>query len=81
MNWVEFEHYTEAPKGQVKRFKLKPQEFTATISMPIRGYGTNNFFKLGRAKVKVTQIPVNSNIATMGHKLQGMSKNTLIAHS
>ena len=78
VDWVEFEHYPEAPKGQAKRFKLKPQEFTATISMPIRGYGTNNVFKLGRAKV--TQIPVNSNIATTGHKLQGMSKDTLIVN-
>ena len=42
--------------------------------MPIRGYGTNNVFKLGRAKV--TQIPV----ATTGHKLQGMSKDTLIVN-
>ena len=30
---------------------------------------------------KVTQIPVKSNIATTGHKLQGMSKDTLIVNS
>ena len=29
----------------------------------------------------ITQIPVNSNIATTGHKLQGMSKNTLIVNN
>ena len=34
---------------------------------------------LGNARV--TQIPVNSNIATTGHKLQGMSKDTLIVNS
>ena len=31
--------------------------------------------------VSVTQLPVNSNIATTGHKLQGMSKDTLIVNS
>ena len=31
--------------------------------------------------VAITQIPVNSNIATTGHKLQGMSKNTLIVNN
>ena len=31
--------------------------------------------------VAITQIPVNSNIATAGHKLQGMSKNTLIVNN
>eukprot|EP00985_Skeletonema_marinoi_P012782 scaffold6259_cov75-Skeletonema_marinoi.AAC.10 len=29
----------------------------------------------------ITQIPVNSNIATTGHKLQGISKNTLIVNN
>ena len=34
--------------------------------------------KIGNAKVK--QVPVNSNIATTGHKLQGMSKDVLIVN-
>ena len=29
----------------------------------------------------ITQIPVNPNIATTGHKLQGISKNTLIVNN
>eukprot|EP00985_Skeletonema_marinoi_P033559 scaffold41607_cov146-Skeletonema_marinoi.AAC.1 len=29
----------------------------------------------------ITQIPVNSNIVTTGHKLQGMFKNTLIVNN
>jgi hypothetical protein len=33
---------------------------------------------VGNAKVK--QVPVNSNIATTGHKLQGMSKDVLIVN-
>ena len=35
--------------------------------------------KLGN--VKVTQLPVNCNIATTGHKLQGMSKDSLVVNS
>ena len=35
--------------------------------------------KLGN--VSVTQFAVNSNIATTGHKLQGMSKDTLIINN
>jgi len=31
--------------------------------------------------VKVTQVPVNSNIATTVHKLQGMSKDIIIVNS
>jgi len=75
--WVEFEHFPEPPKGKAKRFRLAPQQFTATITFNIvKGLSTENNFKVGNAKV--TQIPVNSNVATTGHKLQGMSKDTLI---
>ncbi|KAL7545016.1 hypothetical protein ACHAWF_008386 [Thalassiosira exigua] len=31
--------------------------------------------------VRITQIPVNSDIATTGHKLQGMSKDRMIVNS
>ena len=75
--WVEFEHFPEPPKGKAKRFRLTPQKFTATITFNIvKGLTTESNFKVGNATV--TQIPVNSNVATTGHKLQGMSKDTLI---
>ena len=36
---------------------------------------TNNDIRILIGNVAITQIPVNPNIATTGHKLQGMSKN------
>ena len=65
------------PSTKAWTFKLKPQEFTATIKIP----ATETLdITLGNANVK--QIPVNSNIATTGgHKLQGMSKDVLIINN
>jgi len=37
--------------------------------------------KLKLGNVCMTQFPVNSNIATAGHKVQGMSKDLLIVNS
>jgi hypothetical protein len=74
VEWVEFEHYpTNGTKART--FKLKPQEFSATIKFPLTETITTS---VGNAKVK--QVPVNSNIATTGHKLQGMSKDILIVN-
>eukprot|EP00984_Skeletonema_dohrnii_P018035 scaffold8336_cov96-Skeletonema_dohrnii-CCMP3373.AAC.12 len=71
VEWVEFEHYpAPAPAStKARTFKLKPQQFSATIKFPLAETIPTT---LGNAKVK--QVPVNSNIATTGHKLQGMSK-------
>ena len=49
------------------------------MDFPLTSHKTGIRIKLG--KVKVTQLPVNCNIATTGHKLQGMSKDTLIINS
>ena len=32
-------------------------------------------------KDNIAQFPVNSNITTTGHKLQGISKDSLVVHS
>jgi len=76
VEWVQFEHESDPPRGVPRRFKLKPQTFSVTVNFPI---GDGLKIKVGN--VRVTQIPVNSNIATTGHKLQGMSKDTLIVNS
>ena len=77
--WVEFEHFPEPPKGKAKRFRLAPQKFTATITFNVvEGLTAKSNFKVGNATV--TQIPVNSNIATTGHKLQGMTKDALVVN-
>lgn len=77
VEWIEFEHYPTPPGKKARTFKLTPQEFTATIDFPL--YADLPPIKVGNATV--TQIPVNSNIATTGHKLQGMSKDMLIVNS
>jgi hypothetical protein len=77
VEWMEFEHYPTPTGTEARTFRLKPQEFAATIKFPLTDTLTTN---VGNAKVK--QVPVNSNIATTGHnhKLQGMSKDVLIVN-
>ena len=78
VRWVEYEHYPDAPKGKPKRFKLYPQEFSVNINFPL---DITNDIRISIGNASVTQIPVNSNIATTGHKLQGMPKDTLIVNN
>jgi hypothetical protein len=76
VKYVEFEHWPSPPKNANRKFRLKPQKFSSTINFPI----TQDLnIKVGN--VCVTQIPVNANIATTGHKLQGMSKDILIVNN
>ena len=79
IEYVEFEHFPKAPKGAEKVFRLEPEEFSAIIDFPLTGDGNGIKVKLGN--VKVSQIPVNCNIATTGHKLQGMSLDNLVVNS
>ena len=79
VEYVEFSHYPEPPKGASKTFRLKPERVGATIDFPLSLHNKGVGIKLG--KLKVTQVPVNCNISTTGHKLQGMSKDTLIVNS
>jgi hypothetical protein len=79
VRWVQCEHWhwPEPPRNAAPRFKfkLKPKTFT-TVNCPLTAtYNT----KIG--KIKATQISVNSNLATTGHKLQGMSKGSLIVNN
>ena len=59
------EHYPNAPKGASKRYQRKPEKLGATMDFPLASHQTGIRIKLG--KVKVTQLPVNCNIATTGH--------------
>ena len=58
-----------------KIFKLTPEEDSAVISLQMHG----NVVTIGGLKMK--QFGVNNNIATTGHKLQGMSADQLIVSS
>ncbi len=75
VEWVEFEHHPTPAGTKARTFRLKPQEFSATIKFPLTETFTTT---VGNANIK--QIPVNSNISTTGHKLQGMSKDVLIVN-
>jgi hypothetical protein len=76
VEWVEFEHYPTLPGAKRRTFKLEPREFSATIKLPLTEDISTT---VGNAKIK--QVPVNSNVATTGHKLQGMSKDIIIVNS
>ena len=59
-----------------RKFKLGPEQFTPILSLKL--YNTNPKKPFG---CKMKKIPANSNNATTGHKLQGMSKELLIVSS
>jgi hypothetical protein len=55
---------------ETRTFVLPTKSFDVTIKFPI-GQG-RRFLKLARSKI--TQFPINNDLATTGHKLQGMTK-------
>ena len=59
------------------KFKLEPEQFSPTISIP-QFYSSK---KRNEFRCKMKQIPANMNDATTGHKLQGMSKDVIIITS
>jgi len=79
VEWVEFEHWPKPPPNVPRKFKLQPRTFSSTVKIPL-GEGCDGL-SLRVGNVRITQIPVNSNAATTGHKLQGMSKDVLIVNS
>ena len=60
-----------------RRFKLEHDQFSPEIS--VKHYHASSKKVTFRCKMK--QIPANSNDATTGHKLQGMSKDAIIVLS
>ncbi len=60
-----------------RRFKLEPEQFSPEVL--VKHYHTSSKKVTFRCKMK--QIPANSNDATTGHKLQGMSKDAIIVSS
>jgi hypothetical protein len=69
VNYVTFKHWPKLPQKKPSVFKLAPKQFTNnTIKYP----PIDDFIK-HITNVRISQVPVNSNIATIGHKLQGLS--------
>ncbi len=66
-----------ATENRKHRFKLKPQHYSAYVTVKPN--------QLARSTMKfacrMTQLPVNLNDATTGHKLQGMTKDVVIITS
>ncbi len=60
-----------------RKFKLEPEQFSPEVT--VKHYQTSSKKVSFRCKMK--QIPANSNDATTGHKLQGMSKDAIIVSS
>ena len=58
-------------------FKLEPEQFTPEVT--VKHYHASS--KKIVFRCKMMQIPANSNDATTGHKLQGMSKDAMIVSS
>ena len=60
-----------------QKFNLKPEQVTPEVT--VKHYETSS--KKVKFRCKMNQISANSNDATTGHKLQGMSKNIIIVSS
>jgi hypothetical protein len=79
-NGIEFilcEHTKKSKDEPSRTFKLPPKIFHVTIKFPL---GTSNKF-LNLEKSRILMFPVNNDLATAGHKLQGMTKKFLIVSS
>ena len=71
------EHTKKSVNEPSRTFKLPPKIFHVTVKFPI---GTSNKF-LNLEKSRILMFPVNNDLATTGHKLQGMTKKFLIVSS
>ena len=66
------EHWKENDSNiSPKEFKLHPEKCHVSMSWIVN----NRYIPQKLKRLKITQFPVNSNIATTGHKLQGQTKN------
>ena len=61
-----------------QRFRLSPKTVTAYVNVTLDDSVT---YRTELSGVTMTQLPINMNDATTGHKLQGMSKDKLIVVS
>ncbi len=70
--------YNKLAKEMIgRRFKLEPEQFSPEVS--VKHHHSSSKKVTFRCKMK--QIPANSSDATTGHKLQGMSTDSIIVSS
>ena len=76
VEWIQFRHWPKPPVNVSPFFKLRAKNFKTVVKrLPIPGT-VNVTVDVGN--VHMSQFPVNANIATTGHKLQGMSKKMVV---
>ena len=76
---IELQHCNKRIEPQV--FHLAPKQFTFSAKMPLPSIlGESSNIKTSM-RMKALQLPVISNTATTGHKLQGASVDNLFIHS
>jgi len=77
IEWIKFGHSPGPPRGIPRFFKLRPKTLSSSVvKFPISRDCNDLTLSLGN--VPITQFPVNTTIATTGHKLQGISKDKLL---
>ena len=79
IEWMQFQHWHKPTDNVPTLFNLTPEDFLSVVQLSLIDFCYDVKLKLGN--VRMTQFPVNSNIATAGHKVQGMSKDLLIVNS
>ena len=79
LEWVELEHYDKTPQNIPCRFRLKPKTYSCTLQFRLSPDWEG--LTLHLENIKITQISVNSNIATTDNKLQGRSRDKSIVNS
>ena len=77
VEYILCEHSQKSQSDPPKTFKLPSRLFQVNVKFPL---GDNKkFFTM--KKSRIDQFPINNDLATIGHKLQGMTKKCLIIKS
>jgi hypothetical protein len=76
VEYIICDHTKKDDSEPTKSFKLPIKSFSVTVQFPIGG---SKFLKLEKARI--VQFPINNDLATTSHKLQGMTKKYLIVAS
>ena len=74
VDYIVCEYRKKKETDPTRTFKVPAKAFEVTTKFPIQN--GKSFLKL--AKSRITQFPINNDLATTGHKLQGKTKKYLI---
>ncbi len=74
VEYIQCEFSKKKETDATRMFKVSMKTFEVTIKLPVNQ--GKDFIKL--SKCKILQFPLNNDLATTGHKLQGMTKKIMI---